>query len=131
MAHYAKIDNNNTVEQVIVVENRDTEKEEIEFIKGILGGNWVKTSYNTRAGVHLLGGTPLRKNYAATGFIYDPVADAFYPPKPPQNPSWVIDPETGLWVPPLPKPTEEGFWFWDEDTLSWVLDVEYGASCPV
>ena len=74
MAHFAKIENG-IVTQVIVAEQ--------DVINSGLFGNpasWVQTSYNTRDGVHILGGTPLRKNFAGIGYTYDPVADEFNPP---------------------------------------------------
>ena len=75
MAHFAKIDQNNIVTQVIVVEQDVIDS-------GLFGDptSWVQTSYNTRGGVHILGGTPLRKNFAGIGYVYDPVADEFNPP---------------------------------------------------
>lgn len=89
MSHFAKINNDNIVEQVIVAEQ--------EFINtGILGdpSTWIQTSYNTWAGEHPEG-RPLRKNYAGVGFAYDPVRDAFIPPKP--EGSWVLNETTCLW----------------------------------
>ena len=93
MSHFAKINDQNIVEQVIVAEQ--------DVIDSGLFGNpssWVQTSYNTYGGVHANGGTPLRKNYAGIGFTYDSVRDAFIPPKP-YN-SWVLDENTCLWNPP-------------------------------
>jgi hypothetical protein len=75
-----------------------------------------RTSYNTRAGVHQLGGTPFRKNYAGKGMLYDPVRDAFYHPSP--YPSWTLDEDTAIWQPPIPL--VEGKNFWKEDTQEWV-----------
>ena len=76
-----------------------------------------RTSYNTRAGVHQLGGTPFRKNYAGKGMLYDPVRDAFYHPSP--YPSWILDEDTAIWQPPKPRP-EGKDWYWKEDTTEWV-----------
>ena len=92
MAHFAKV-NNGIVQQVIVAEP--------EFFNTFVDsspGQWIQTSYNTRGGVHILGGTPLRKNYAGVGYTYDAQKDAFIPPKP--NDSWVLNEETCLWEPP-------------------------------
>ena len=76
-----------------------------------------RTSYNTQGGVHKLGGTPFRKNYAGVGFIYDPVRDAFYSAQP--YASWTLDEDTCYWQPPTPRP--EGMdWCWKEDTTEWV-----------
>lgn len=81
------------------------------------GDRYVQTSYNTYGGVHLLGGTPLRKNYAGIGYTYDETRDAFIPPKP--YDSWVLNENTCQWEPPVPYPTT-GVWRWDEATLSWL-----------
>jgi hypothetical protein len=86
MSHYAKIENNIVV-KVIVAEQ--------DFINK-LNGQWIQTSYNTYGGEHLLGGTPLRKNYAGIGFTYDSIRDAFIPPKPTEDA--VLDEDTCLWI---------------------------------
>lgn len=115
MSHYARINENNQVDWVIVAEQ--------DFINsGAVGDptKWIQTSYNTRQGQHLLGGTPLRKNYAGIGFIYDSQRDAFYAPQP--YPSWVLDEDTCEWQAPVPRP---GPWdTWDEETLSWIPGVD-------
>jgi hypothetical protein len=108
MSHFAKIQNN-IVTEVIVAEQ--------EYID-ILPGQWVQTSYNTRGGVHSLGGTPLRKNYAAAGYTYDSVKDAFIPPKP--YASWTLNTTTCLWEPPTSAPVEEGkYYVWNEESQDW------------
>ena len=118
MAHFAKVVDG-VVENVIVAE-----QDHIDTLEG----NWVQTSYNTRGGVHvgqdLLpdGGVALRKNFAGTGFMYDSVRDAFYEPKP--YPSWILDEDTCWWNPPVAYPTDDKFYKWDEDTLSWVEEGE-------
>jgi hypothetical protein len=86
------------------------------YWEGFYGG-CKRTSYNTRGGVHTLGGTPFRKNYAGVGYIYDPVRDAFYTEQP--FASWTLDESTCYWQPPTPRP-EEGVWYWKEDTTDWV-----------
>jgi hypothetical protein len=86
------------------------------YWEGFYGG-CKRTSYNTRGGVHTLGGTPFRKNYAGVGHIYDPVRDAFYTEQP--FASWTLDESTCYWQPPTPRP-EEGVWYWKEDTTDWV-----------
>jgi hypothetical protein len=99
MAHFAKLNDNNIVEQVIVVHNDDAPNEIIglSFIASIgLEGNWKQTSFNTYAGKHLLGGTPLRKNFAGIGFTYDEAKNAFIPPKP--HETSVLDEETCCWL---------------------------------
>jgi hypothetical protein len=114
MSHYAKIENG-IVTQVIVAE-------EAFINSGAVGdpAAWIQTSYNTRLGVHVLGGTALRKNYAGVGMIYDPVRDAFYWPRPQDSGTWVLDEFSCTWVRPVPKPTAAGFWQWDETTQSWI-----------
>ena len=90
MSHFAKIDENNIVVQVIVAEQ--------DFIdSGAVGdpSNWIQTSYNTKGGVHVLGDTPLRKNYTGLGYTYDSVRDAFIPPK--SYDSWVLNEDSCLW----------------------------------
>jgi hypothetical protein len=119
MAHFAEIDENNIVTRVLVVDN-DQEDRGQEFLATDLGlgGTWIKTSYNTIAGVHSNGGTPLRKNYAGIGYTYDSVRDAFYAPKP--FASWTLDEETCIWNAPTPMPVEEGKIFvWNEDLVNW------------
>jgi len=101
MAHFAKIDENNIVEQVIVIHNdcAPDEKTGQEFIASLgFEGVWKQTSYNTVAGVHTLGGVPFRKNYAGIGHIYDEARDAFIPPKPSDSKRWVLDEETCQWT---------------------------------
>ena len=83
MSHWAEIDENNIVLRVLVGDNNDPNGDEgYQWLIDNLGGRWVKTSYNTFAGVHKEGGTPFRKNYAGIGYTYDEVRDAFICPKP-------------------------------------------------
>jgi hypothetical protein len=97
MAHFARIDKNNIVIQVVVVDNEHEDRGQEFLAEDLnLGGTWVQTSYNTFAGEHLLGGTPLRKNYAGIGYTYDSERDAFIPPKPTNDA--VLDEETCLWI---------------------------------
>jgi hypothetical protein len=119
MAHFAEIDENNIVTRVLVVDDANENDGQTFLAETLgLGGTWIKTSYNTIAGAHSNGGTPLRKNYAGIGYTYDSVRDAFYAPKP--FASWILDEETCLWNAPTPKPVEEGKSFrWNEDTTSW------------
>ena len=81
-------------------------------------GQWIQTSYNTYGGVHKLGGTPLRKNYAGIGFTYDYEKDAFIPPKPFN--SWTLNETTCLWEAPTPRPQDGKLYDWDETTTAWV-----------
>ena len=121
MAHFAEIDSNNKVVRVLVIGN-DQEHRGQDFLTNDLGlgGTWIQTSYNTRGGVHTLGGTPLRKNYAGIGFSYDQQRDAFIPPKPTQYPSWILNENSCLWEPPIPYPTDGKRYKWDEPSVSWV-----------
>jgi hypothetical protein len=114
MAHFAKLDAKNEV--VFVTVGRDDEVEgELTMRTGAV---YKQTSYNTRGGVHLLGGTPLRKNYAGIGYTYDAQRDAFIPPKP--FPSWVLNETTCLWDAPVAYPTDGQFYQWDESVTNWV-----------
>jgi hypothetical protein len=96
MAHFAEVDENNVVVRVTVGSNDDPD-EGYQWLVDNLGGRWLKTSYNTYAGVHASGGTPYRGNYAGKGFTYDEVLDAFIPPMPFEG-EWVVDPVTFQWV---------------------------------
>ena len=112
MAHYAKVENS-IVTQVIVAE-----PEFFETFVDSSPGEWIKTSYNTHGGVHLEGNTPLRKNFAGIGFTYDATRDAFIPPQ--QYASWLLNEDTCQWDSPVPYPTDDLMYSWDEDTTSWV-----------
>jgi hypothetical protein len=114
MSHFAQIDENNIVTQVLVIEQ--------DVIDTGLFGNprqWIQTSYNTHGGVHVLGGTPLRKNYAGIGYTYNAALDAFIPPK--LFESWTLNSTTGLWEAPVPMP-ENVPCHWDEETLQWITE---------
>jgi hypothetical protein len=118
MAHWAQINKNNIVVNVTVGNNDDPNGDEgYQWLIDHLGGTWIKTSYNTYGGVHKLGGTPLRKNYAGIGFHYDPENDCFYGRQP--YPSWILNKETYLWEPPVEMPKDR-FYTWDEATVSWI-----------
>jgi hypothetical protein len=120
MAHWAQINDNNEVIQVVVTDNNDPNGDEgYQWLVDNLGGTWMKTSYNTIGGIHREGGTPFRKNYGSVGFIYDENRDAFIPPKP--FTSWILNEETCRWEAPTPIPTEEGNWMWVEEDLSWQI----------
>ena len=113
MSHFAKVENG-VVTQVIVIEQDVVDT-------GLFGdpASWVQTSYNTNAGVHRNGGTPMRKNYAGIGYIYDSVRDAFYAPSP--YPSWILNEDTCVWEAPIamPEPTEGTYYTWDEENQAW------------
>ncbi len=94
---------------------------EQDFIdSGAVGdpARWIQCSYNTRGGVHIAGGTPLRKNYPGPGDVYDSERDAFYSTQP--YPSWTLDEQQCVWIPPVPYPGDGERYQWDEATLSWV-----------
>jgi hypothetical protein len=112
MAHYAKV-NNGLVEQVIVAE-----PEFFDTFVDSSAGTWLQTSYNTHGGVHALGGTPLRKNYAGVGMTYDAGRDAFYTLAP--YPSWSLNEDTCLWEAPTAYPDDGKVYTWDEATTSWI-----------
>jgi hypothetical protein len=117
MAHYAQLDGNNVVTQVIVIDNKDTadangvEKEYIgaAFCERLFGGTWKQTSYNGN----------IRKNYAGIGYTYQADIDAFVAPKP--YPSWSLD-ANAQWQAPVAMPTD-GMYSWDEATQSWVAQA--------
>lgn len=119
MAHFAEIDENNLVIRVLVTDDT-LPNEGLDWLNDRLGGTWVKTSYNTYGGKHLLGGKALRKNFASVGFYYDENLDAFIPPQPYE--SWTLNNTTCLWEAPTPKPGDD--MDWDEETLSWVAISE-------
>tara|TARA_R110000868_G_scaffold38195_2_gene133965 strand:+ start:596 stop:940 length:345 start_codon:yes stop_codon:yes gene_type:complete len=111
MSHFAQINQNNIVTQVIVAEQ--------DFIdSGVVGdpSTWIQTSYNTFGGQHRLKGTPLRKNYAGIGYLYDSELDAFIAPKPYE--SWILNSDTCLWEAPVVKP--DGYYYWNEEELNWI-----------
>lgn len=116
MSHFAKVVNG-IVTTVIVAE-----QDFIDSYDDGIPGEWVQTSYNTYGGVHIHGGTPLRKNFAAIGMVYDPVRDAFYTRKP--YPSWVLNEDTCLWDAPIPMPQDGKRYSWDEASLNWVEVTE-------
>lgn len=113
MSHFAQIDQNDIVIQVIVIEQDVVNT-------GLFGdpSSFIQTSYNTFGGKHLSGGTPLRKNFAGIGYKYDRVRDAFIPPQ--QFQSWSLDEETCLWYAPMPMPNNGKAYQWDELILNWV-----------
>lgn len=119
MAHYAILNNENYVYQVIVGKDEneivlDENGNPIDW-EEYYGGK--RTSYNTARGVHKLGGVPFRKNFAGPGFFYDSKRDAFIPPK--IFPSWVFNEDACAWDPPVPHPNDGQYWYWDEFTKSW------------
>lgn len=117
MSHWAEIDENNTVIRVLVGDNNEPD-EGYQWLVDNLGGTWIKTSYNTHGGNHVLGGTPFRKNYAGVGYTYDKIRDAFIPPQ--LYPSWTLDEETCTWVAPTEYPNDGKIYTWVEKIKQWV-----------
>lgn len=109
MAHYAKVESN-IVTNVIVADDD-------VISSGVFGSGWVQTSYNTRGGSHPEN-RPLRKNYAAVGYTYDNVRDAFIPPQP--FASWVLNETTCQWEAPVARPDDDKSHQWDEASTSWI-----------
>jgi hypothetical protein len=119
MAHYALLDKNNVVVQVIVGKDEHEGIYDWEvFYSAETRLTCKRTSYNTQGGVHLSGGTPFRKNYAGIGYTYDAARDAFIPPKP--YPSWLLNEQTCLWEPPVAMPDDGQMYTWDEASTNWV-----------
>jgi hypothetical protein len=118
MAHYAFLDENNIVTEVIVGIDEGEQGTDWEQRYGNFRGQTCKrTSYNTNAGVHNGGGMPYRKNYAGIGFAYDAARDAFIPPQP--YASWLLDESSCLWEAPVPMPEDGERYTWDEATGEW------------
>ena len=118
MAHYAFLDENNIVAEVIVGNDEREDGVDWEQHYGSFRGQVCKrTSYNTSGGVHSGGGTPFRKNYAGLGYTYDAQRDAFIPPQP--FPSWQLNGESCLWEPPVAMPEDGQMYQWDESTQQW------------
>jgi hypothetical protein len=112
MSHFAKV-TDGKVTQVIVAE-----KEFFDTYVDSTPGEWIQTSYNTQGGVHKLGGTPLRGNYAGIGYTYDRTNDVFYAPQP--YASWVLNNTTWSWEAPVAMPTDNKKYTWDEAVKNWV-----------
>jgi hypothetical protein len=114
MSHWAELDENNIVIRVTVGDNDDPNGDEgYQWLIDNLGGRWIKTSYNSN----------IRKNFAGIGYSYDETLNAFIPPKPESNPSFILDTKTCNWKPPVEKP--EGIYVWDETNVAWMeVDIE-------
>ena len=129
MASFAKIENNivitvHSVVNEVLKDSNGVEQENIgiQFLKTLYNepnANWKQTSYNTIGGVHLLGGTPFRKNHAGIGYTYDSNRDAFIPPKP-YN-SWILNEQTCNWNAPIPYPNDGQRYSWNEENQNWTL----------
>ena len=119
MSHFARVVDNQVV-QVIAVE-----QSVLNMLGQHLPGNWIQTSYNTRGNVHYGpnrspdGGTPIRANFAAIGYTYDPTHDVFYAPQP--FPSWTLNTSTWSWEAPTSMPSSGGPYVWNESSRAWVV----------
>lgn len=116
MAHFAQLNDDNKVTQVIVINNaelldangQESEALGIAFCQSLWPGTrWVQTSYNGN----------IRKNYAGIGYTYDEARNAFIAPRP--YDSWILNEETCQWTAPAPHPQDGKPYTWDEATLSW------------
>jgi hypothetical protein len=144
MANFALIDTKGRVLQTTFVPN-EHESDGNTYLNSLgLSGTWIQTSFNTRAGVHYTQypvlsagvvvhyyavpdeGTPLRKNYALPGFVYDATRDAFIAAKP-IYPSWVLNETNGMWIPPVEYPNDGGYYTWNESTTSWTYVMPMSA----
>jgi len=128
MAHYAFLNENNIVVEVISGADEGSTIEGLKpdlWYSNFRGMRCERTSYNTRGGVYYENGEPLsgstkafRKNYAGIGFFYDEIRDAFIPPK--EYESWVLNEEMCLWESPIPYPSDGFFYIWNEDKKEWI-----------
>jgi len=122
MAHYAFLDDDGIVTGVIVGRDENDLPDWITSWEAYYGNRHGqtcrRTSYNTHAGQHALGGTPFRGNYAGIGYRYDDTLDAFIPPQP--FPSWTLDEATFQWAAPVPYPDDGEPYVWDENALNWI-----------
>lgn len=120
MAHFAQLDENNTVVQVIVVHNnelldengQESEAKGVAFCQNLFGGNWIQTSYNGN----------FRKKYAGYGDTYDHQRDAFISPKP--YASWILNEDTCKWESPVSMPNDGKRYIWDEEQTNWIEVID-------
>ena len=120
MAHYAFLNKKNIVTEVIVGKDENEGDYDWEVYYGSKRGQkCLRTSYNTRGGEHILGGTPFRGNYAGVGYEYREDLDAFIPPQP--FASWTLNETTFLWEAPVAMPDDGEMYRWDEETTDWVV----------
>ena len=126
MAHFAKLDQDNIVTTInvvhdneLLVDGAENEQKGINFLNTFFNtsDNWKQTSYNTQGGVHKLGGTPFRKNYAGIGYTYNEDKDAFIPPQP--YSSWTLNNDTCQWEAPVAYPDDDKEYKWNEAITNW------------
>ena len=117
MAHYAKVKDGKVIKVIVA------EASFFDTFVDTSAGKWIKTSYNTKGGIHKLGDTPLRKNFAGIGYTYDEDRDAFIPPK--TYTSWILNEDTCLWEAPVAKPTatleSNQYYSWNESIVNWEI----------
>lgn len=124
MAYYAFLDSNNVVIEVMPGRDEtDTSYDWEQWYGDFRGLVCKRTSYNTWANTHALGGAPFRKNFGLVGYTYDATRDAFIPPKP--HASWQLDETTCTWQAPTPRPEPWQAYAWNENKLSWLLTYEF------
>ena len=128
MASFAKIGLNGKVIEIQSIVNEvlhdangvEQESIGIDFLTKLTGwAIWKQTSYNTSGGVHKLGGTAFRKNFAGIGYTYDEDRDAFIPPN--TRKGWVLNEQTCFWESPIPRPQDGNKYIWDNNLLNWVV----------
>jgi hypothetical protein len=129
MAYFAKIKNNividvNCIVNEVIKDLNGVEQEQlgINFLRTFYNESdaiWKQTSFNTVGGVHKLGGTPFRKNYAGIGYVYDSQRDAFIAPKPFN--SWILNETTCIWEAPIAYPVDNNIYKWNEEIQNWEL----------
>ncbi len=125
MAHYAFLDENNIVTEVIVGKNEGENGIDWEEYYGNFRGQICKrTSYNTKYNSHIMGGEPFRGNYAGIGYFYNEEKDVFIPPKPFE--SWILNEQSWNWESPISKPNDGNIYIWNEEEYNqngngWVL----------
>jgi hypothetical protein len=112
MGHFAKVLDGKVVNVIVA------EPEFFDTFVDSSPGTWIQTSYNTIENRHILGGTPLRGNFAGIGFIYDHQNDVFYESQP--YPSWILNQTKWIWEAPIARPTDNKAYRWDEPTVNWV-----------
>jgi len=117
MAHFAKVLDGKVLNVIVA------EQDFIDSYADTVPGEWIQTSYNTSANKHLLGGTPLRKNFAGIGGNYDKEGDFFYDIQP--FPSWILNRTTGVWEAPKELPSDDKEYQWNEETKSWDELTDY------
>jgi len=129
MAHFAQIDFNNKVTNIIVIDDSWIINAQTRINEELgLSGTWIQTSYNTKGGIHYApnsdipdGEPQIGYNFAGIGYNYDPIKNAFYASQPYQ--SWILNKTTYTWQAPIPYPIDGKNYYWDETNQTWILQV--------